>query len=742
MRRRSLLAASIAAAWPLAAPSAAGAATAPVHGALAPFGPVPPLTPKRPLRIEQLGRVRIDDYAWLRDPHYKEFLAGRRDIAPEIRRHLEAENAYADAVLAPTRGNQARWRAAMARYGVETDALPPLPRGGFVYDTRVRPGEDHVVHVRRPVGGGPEQVLLDEQARSRGQSYYRVLEAQPSPDHAFYAWLEDVHGSDRHRVCVHDLATGEIRTWDDGYGWSGLTVSPDSQWIYWVWRDAFGRPAKTFRTPARGEVRHTLVHDQPDPTLFMALGRAASNAWCSIRVFGPDVDEWRLLPAAAPTAEPLLVQPRESGLHYQVDDWGDGRLAVLTDAGGALDGQLMIAPAGARSRSDWTPLRPTRDGVNILELRAFRDHLAWRQREQGRLAVVVRNRAGEEFVVAFDEEAGELEFDAVQDFDGTELRVVWQSPRTPPRWVGVDLKTGARRVLADTRVAGFDPTRYDVRRLQARAADGASVPITLVTRRGLRADGRAPLLVYGYGAYGVSSEAAFSVPVLALVDRGWAYAIAHVRGGSENGRRWFLDGRLHSKRNSFTDFNACTDHLVAAGYGAPGRCVAYGLSAGGLLMGGAMNLRPERYAGVIAQVPFVDMLNTMSDTTHPLVPVFRADWGDPLADARAYDYLASISPYENVAQAAYPMVLATAGLRDDRVSYWEPAKWVAKLRAQTRSDKPVLFRVNMTGGHQTSSGASDALAQAALFWAFAEASVARRPALHRPASAGPARDSG
>ena len=724
MRRRHLLAAAIAAAWP-AAPVLAGVASARRTGAASkPRGPVPPVTPIRPKRIEQLGRVRIDDYAWLRDPQYKAFLVGRRELDPEIRVHLEAENAYADAVLAPTRAAQARWRAAMAAYGAETGETPPVPRGGFIYGTLVRPGEDHVVHVRRAVAGGPEQTLLDEQARSRGQSYYRVIEAQPSPDHTLFAWLEDVHGSDRHRVCVHDLRTGEIRSWEDAYGWEGLTVSPDSQWIFWTWRDAFGRPAKVFRTPARGEIAHTLVYEETDPGLLLSLGRTASNAWCTIRAHGPDLDEWRLIPAAAPTDAPRLMQPREPGLHYEIDDWG-GRLVVLTDAGGAVDGQLMTASKDALGRAGWTPLRPTRAGVDILELRAFRDHLAWRQREDGRLSVVVRDRAGDERAVAFDEVAGDLEFDAVQDFDGTQVRLVHQSPRTPPRWLAVDLRTGEQQVLAETRVRGFDPARYDVQRLYAPAADGETVPITLVTRRGLRADGRAPLLVYGYGAYGISSEATFSVPVTALVDRGWAYAIAHVRGGAEKGRRWFLDGRRFSKRNSFTDFNACTDHLVSVGYGAPGRCVAYGLSAGGLLMGGAMNLRPDRYAGVIAQVPFVDMLNTMSDTTHPLVPVFRPDWGDPLADARAYDYIASISPYENVADAAYPMVLATAGLRDDRVSYWEPAKWVAKLRAHTSSGRPILFRVNMTAGHQSASGASDALAQMALFWAFAEASLRR-----------------
>ena len=731
MRRRSVLAAAIAAAWP-GLPVAAHAAASDI--------PRLPITPRRPRRIEQLGRVRIDDYAWLRDPHYKDFLAGKRDLDPAIRHHLDDENAYADAVLAPTRASQARWRAAMAAYGAETGALPPLPRGGFIYDVRVRPGEDHLVHVRRPVDGGPEQVLLDEQARSRGQSYYRVIEAQPSPDHTLYVWLEDVHGSDRHRVCVHDLRTGQVRSWEDAYGWHGLTVSPDSQWIFWLWRDEFGRPSKTYRTSARGAIAHTLVLAQPDPTLFTWLGRAASNAWCSIRVFGPDVDEWRLIPAASPTAEPVLVQAREQGLHYQVEDWA-GRLVILTDAGGAIDGCLMTASLDAPGRSNWKLLRPVREGANILDMRAFADHLVWRERQDEQVIVGVRDREGNEFFLTHGMDPTTLEFDDVQDASGDEVRLVQQSPTTPPLWFGLNLRTAERRQLAQTQVAGFDPSRYETRRLHARAADGQDVPITLLTRRGRPADGRGPLLVYGYGAYGISAEPLFSVPALTLVDRGWAYAIAHVRGGSEKGRRWFLDGRLFSKRNSFTDFNACTDHLVAQGHGSPGRCVAYGLSAGGLLMGGAMNERPGRYAGVIAQVPFVDMLNTMSDTTHPLVPVFRADWGDPLADAQAYDYMASISPYDNVHAAAYPAVLATAGLRDDRVPYWESAKWIAKLRAHTRSGKPVLLRVNMTGGHQSSSGASDELAEMARFWAFAEASVARRPVVRGRLAAVPARDS-
>ncbi|RAK51373.1 S9 family peptidase [Phenylobacterium deserti] len=689
-------------------------------------GPAPPRPERRPLRITQLGRVRVDPYAWLRDPNWAQVSRNPQLLQPEIRAHLEAENRYAQALMAPAEAAAEAYAKAMDALTADAVAEPPAEDGPWAYYSYVRPGEDHRVHARRPRGGGTEEILLDEAARARGHAYYRVLEAQHSPDHRLFAWAEDLEGGDRHLICVRELDTGKLHVSKraDGYGWQGLVISPCSQWVFWIWRDPLSRPARVYRRPARGG-EDVLVYEEKDPALFMSLGRTASASHVTLRVQGPDLDEWRLIPAADPTGAPLLVEPRTPGLHYQVEEWG-GELVILTDADGALDGKLMRTPLDAPGRGNWRDWMGHEPGRHLLEMRPFRDAFVRLQRRDGRLEVVVTPRSGREHTLAFDEAAYAVRLEPQQEHAGSVLRLVYQSPRTPPQWLACDLASGARRVV---KAAGAGPRfrreDFEVRRLFAPAPDGQQVPVTVLMRVGTALDGRAPLLLYGYGAYGVSSEAEFSVPALALVQQGWIYAIAHVRGGSEKGRGWFLDGRRFHKRNSFTDFIACGEHLARQGYTAPRRMVGYGLSAGGLLMGGVANLRPDLWAGLIAQVPFVDMLNTMSDANHPLVPAFRPDWGDPLSDPQAYDYIASISPYENVRPQAYPPILATAGIRDDRVSYWEPAKWVAELRHTGTGRAPVLFETNMAAGHQASSGLSDQHRQMGRFWAFADLCVGR-----------------
>ncbi|MFC7333032.1 S9 family peptidase [Rhodocista pekingensis] len=729
MRRRQFLTTSLAAGLLPLAGCAAGRDAGSSSGSSG-GGPVPPRPPKRPKRIVQLGRVRIDDYAWLRDPDWARVSRDTGLMDPEIRAHLDAENAYAEAMLAPTRERQAVFaRRMLALAG--TDAPPqPVADGPWEYYEYVRPGEDHPVHARRPRGGGAEQVLLDAQARARGHAYFRLAEATHSPDHGFFLWAEDVEGGDRHRICVRDLTTGRVTTTPeaDAYGYMGVVFSPCSQYVFWIWRDPFSRPMRLYRRPSRGG-EDVLVYEETDPALFMAVRRTASDNYVVIHTLGPDLDEIRLIPAATPTAAPLLVEPRQPGLHYQVEDW-DGALVILTDADGAVDGKLMRADPARPGRAHWREWLPHRPGRHIMEIRPFRDHFVRLERVDARPTLIVTPRGAPphgdalEDTVTFPEAAYALTLPPVQEHDGAALRLVYQSPHTPPQTIDYDMAARTRRIVqAGTAGAGFSPDAYEVRRLDAPAADGALVPVTVLMRKGTRLDGRSPLLLYGYGAYGISSEAEFSVPALALVEQGWIYAIAHVRGGSERGQGWLLDGRRFKKRNSFTDFIAVAETLIAQGYTARKRIVAYGLSAGGLLMGGVLNLRPDLWGGAIAQVPFVDMLNTMSDADHPLVPAFRPDWGDPLADPEAYDYIASISPYENVRAQPYPPVLATAGIRDDRVSYWEAAKWVAALREKTTGTAPVLFRIDMAAGHQSAAGLSDRMNQMALFWAFAEWSL-------------------
>jgi oligopeptidase B len=689
----------------------------------------PPETAMIPKRIEQLGRVRIDNYAWLRDPNWAEVFVDTAKMQPAIRTHLDDENRYADAVLDPTKSRQAQYIAAMnamgaSKAGSTTTATPASPDGEWSYYTYIRPGEDHVVHARKPRMGGEEQILLDEQGRSVGHDYYRVEDAQHSPDHSLFVWAEDLGGGDRFDIGIHDLKTGQITvsTTMDTYGWLGVIISPCSQWIFRIQRNQYGRPAKVFRMPARGG-DEVLVYEELDGALFVSLGRTASNSHTTIRVSGPDLDEWHLIPGDTPEAIPVMVEPRTVGLHYLVEEW-NGQLVLLTDAGGTVDGRLMTVGSANPGKANWRDWVPAQTGRHFIEMHPFRDYFVLVQRLNGKLEIVVMAKGGDAKKIAFDEAAYDVALAETQEFASDTLRLIYQSPKTPERWLACDMASGTQAVIWQSQIAGFDPALYEVRALFAPASDGQQVPLTVLMKKDARLDGTSRLLLYGYGAYGVSSEADFSIPAIALVDQGWIYAIAHVRGGSEKGRSWFLDGRRFKKRNSFTDFNACADYLIASGYTKPRHIVAYGLSAGGLLVGGALNLRPELYGGVIAQVPFVDMLNTMSDATHPLVPAFRPDWGDPLADPKAYDYIASISPYENVHAAVYPMVLATAGVRDNRVSYWEPGKWVASLRTHTTSGKPILFRINMAAGHQSASGQSDAFAQYALFWSFAELSLA------------------
>nr|WP_302480106.1 prolyl oligopeptidase family serine peptidase [Sphingomonas bacterium] len=570
--------------------------------------------------------------------------------------------------------------------------------------------------MRHRAAGAPE-LLVDEASRAAGHAYYRSTDHQPSPDNRYFAWAEDVIGNDRHRIVVRDTLTGATRVLvdADAYGYGGLVFSPSSRWLFWIWRDARNRPTRLYRTPVIGGAAE-LVYEEADPALFMAVKRTAMDGYVALTLSGPDTAEVRLIAAAAETSAPRVVWPRRAGVRYEIDEW-NATLVSLTDLDDAFDGKVV-----AVGRDDFrvgATLMPHRPGHPILSIVPFAGGLVRLERADGLHRLVVLRPDGREHPVSFPEAAYALDLPVAQDFRADSVTIIHQSPISPPRLIAVGLVDGRLSTHREQRASGFDPGAYVVEQVAARAPDGALVPITLLSRRGAARDGTGRVLLYGYGAYGVSSDPDFSIPATVLVDRGWTYAIAHVRGGSELGRRWFLEGRRFAKRNSFTDFVACAQHLCRLGYAAPRRVVGFGLSAGGLLVGGAMNVAPTLWGGIIAKVPFVDMLNTMSDASHPLVPLFRPDWGDPLADPRAYDYLATISPYENVTRDAYPPLLCTAGLKDDRVSYWEPAKLVAQVRSRSTAGDPALLLTDLNAGHQGSADLRSDYAEKALFWAFA-----------------------
>jgi oligopeptidase B len=609
----------------------------------------------------------------------------------------------------------------------EDDASVPSPDGPWDYYWRYETGAQHPIHARQPRGGGAESILIDEDALSKGHAYFHVGAAHHSPDHHLFAYAVDEQGSEVYRIQIKDLSTGERLPEPVESATGDFTWSPDSAWLFWIWRDDNGRPAKVFRRPARGGVKDdVLVYEEPDDGFFLSIGKTSSDAYIVIGAGDHETSEARLIPAADPTAEPRVVEPRTEGLRYDVEHW-DGRFLIHTNEDGAIDFKVVETPEASPGRVNWKDWIAHKPGQFIVGIGAYKDWFVRLVRENALNRIILTARAsGEEHAIAFDEEAYALGLGGGYEFDTNTMRFVYESPTTPKQWIDYDMASGARTLRKTQEIpSGHDPAAYVTRRLYARAKDAAEVPITVLMRADTPLDGSAPLLLYGYGAYGLSMDPHFSIRQLSLVDRGWIWATAHVRGGSEKGYGWFLDGRGPKKPNTFTDFIASAEHLISHGYGQKGRIVAYGGSAGGMLMGAIANLRPDLWAGIIGAVPFVDVLNTISDATLPLTPPEWPEWGDPLTDEAAYDLIASYSPYDNVGAMAYPAVLATGGLSDPRVTYWEPAKWVAKLREKTTGEAPILLKINMEAGHGGASGRFDFLKEIALDYAFAVWAIER-----------------
>ena len=690
------------------------------------LSPSPPAVEARPQRIEQLGRTRTDDYAWMKDADWQKVMRDPAALRPDIRAHLEAENAYSSALLARTDALQDQLFAEMRGRIRQDDSSVPSPDGGFDYYARYDHGAQHPVYARRPRDrDGPEEVLLDADAAAEGKAFFDIGAAEHSGDHALFAYAVDEQGSEYFRIEVKELATGELLADAVDSSTGAFTLSPDSAWLFWVWRDENGRPAKVFRRPARGG-EDVLVYAEPDGGMFLSVGVTQSRAYIVIGAGNHETSEVRLIPAADPTAEPRVVEPRREGLRYELEHW-DGRFVVLTNADGAVDYKLCWADETDPSKAAWTDWIAHQPGRFLTGITAHKDWFVRLERVDANNRIVVTARDGlEEHAIGFPEAAYALGIEGGYEYDTAVLRFTYQSPTTPRSTYDYNMAT-RRRVLRKVQEvpSGHDPAAYVAGRLHATAPDGASVPVTVLMRAGTPLDGSAPLLLYGYGAYGIPMEPGFSIRSLSLVDRGWIWATAHVRGGTEKGWGWFLDGRKDKKTNTFTDFIACAEHLHATGHGAPERTVAYGGSAGGMLMGAVANLRPELWAGIVAAAPFVDVLNTMSDASLPLTPPEWPEWGDPLSDAQAYDRIAAYSPYDNVSPRPYPAILATGGLSDPRVTYWEPAKWVARLRANTTGDAPILLRINMEAGHGGASGRFDFLKEVALDYAFALWAVER-----------------
>lgn len=731
MNRRDLLATSAAALAATALPVQAKTLT----GASMPQNaPVPPVARKIPVTIEQLGRTRTDDYQWMKDDNWQAVLRDPTLIKADVKEHLDAENAYRLAMMASTLPLQAAMFEEMKGRIKQDDSSVPAADGPWEYYTEYKTGDQHPRYMRVErqgtwmVDGQPvtknfivaptPQLLLNANALAQGKAYSEVSAVEHSPDHSLFAYAEDAQGSEVHQIFVKDLATGEVLPDPIGSAGGNFTFSPDSQWIFWTNRDDNGRPDKIFRRPARGG-ETVLVHHEEDEGMFQSVGRTADDKFIVISIANQETSEARVIPGDAPTAAPTVLDPRVEARLYDADHWGD-RWVIRTNADDSVDFKIVEAPTASPGKANWKDLVPHAPGRFIEGVALAKDFVARQERADANTRIVIRDRAGAEHEIAVDEPAYSLSLGGASEFDTTVMRYGYNSPSTPTSTYDYDLRTRERTLRKVQEVpSGHDPADYVVERLNAPAADGQLVPVTVLRRKTTPVDGSAPLLLYGYGSYGIPMAASFSTGRLSLVDRGWIYAIAHIRGGSDKGWNWFLSARRMTKKNTFTDFIASAEHLIARNYATAGNIVGQGGSAGGMLMGAVNNMRPDLWAGVIGQVPFVDVINTMSDTSLPLTPPEWPEWGNPIEDPAAYDYMMSYSPYDQVRPQAYPAVLATGGLSDPRVTYWEPEKWVAKLRPATTSGKPVLLKINMEAGHGGASGRFDYLKEVAHDYAFA-----------------------
>jgi oligopeptidase B len=696
----------------------------------------PPVADRRPHPLVAHGDERIDDWYWLAD---------RED--PSVTDYLRAENAWAESVLAPTEPLQLRLFEQIRSRVAETDAGPPTRHGPWWYWSRTVEGRQYPIVCRRAdpsrqlratqvvadarAGRGDEEVVLDQNALAQGSEYFALGVLDVSPDHRVLAWADDLDGSERHTLRFRDLERGEVlpdvvTNVSHGSAWAAdnrtfFYVRPDEAMRpFQVWRHELGSPSDT----------DTLVYQEDDERFFLSVRLTRSERFVVVQAESKTTSESRWIDAHRPGDRPVPVWERQAGVEYDVDhavgpDGADVWLVRHNRPDGAgtdpgtnfvLD-QLPVAAGAGQT----VGLVPARVGVKLKRVDGFAGRVVVTERADGldRFRVLRLGEPGPGVEIAQPEPVYALAPGENPEFDTTTFRFDYTSLVTPHAAVDYDLVGGRREVVWSQPVLGdWDPARYRSERIWARAPDGTSVPISLVARADQPLDGTAPGVLYGYGAYEITIDPSFSPSRLNLLERGVVFAIAHVRGGGELGRRWYEDGKLNHKPNTFSDFIACAEQLTAAGWVDPARLAIRGGSAGGLLMGAVTNARPGLWRAVVAEVPFVDVVTTMSDASLPLTVTEWEEWGDPVDDPEAYRVMLSYSPYDNVRVADYPAMYVTGGLNDPRVGYWEPAKWVAKLRAMRSDDRTLLLRTEMGAGHQGASGRYDAWRDEARIQAF------------------------
>jgi oligopeptidase B len=672
-----------------------------------------PRAPKRPVVLEHFGDERVDEWYWLREREN-----------PEVLALLEAENAHTKEALAHTEDLQHRLFDEIVARIQETDLSVPARKGPWWYYSRTVEGLQYPIACRKSASG-QEEVLLDQNVLADGHDFCEVANDDVSPDASLLAYGVDFDGSERYTLTFRDLATGADLADEVKDTYYGLAWAADNRTVFYTRPDHAMRPYQLWRhalgTPVDEDV---LLFQEDDERFFLNVGSSQSEQFVFLALESKITSEVWFLRADDPAGSFQVVQPRAQGVEYSVEHAvgpdGDSFL-IVTNVDGAVNFKLVRAPVASPGKASWAEVVPHRPDVKLDGIEVFKRFTVLWERAGGLRRIRVMDEAGAAHEVEQPEPVYTVAPDANLEFDTDVLRFSYQSMVTPRSVFEYSMAERTRELLKQQPVlGGYDPSQYETARVWAPAPDGEHVPMSLVYRRD-RPEGPSPAVLYGYGSYEYSVEPTFSSLRLSLLDRGFVFAIAHIRGGGELGRRWYDDGKLLHKANTFTDFVACASHLVDQGWTTPAQLAMRGGSAGGLLMGAVLNMRPDLFGAVVAEVPFVDCLTTILDETLPLTVLEWEEWGNPVESREVYDYMKSYSPFDNVAadSSAYPPILATAGLNDPRVSYWEPAKWVQRLRDRGAGGDPrVLLKVELGAGHMGPSGRYDAWKDEAFVYAF------------------------
>lgn len=681
----------------------------------------PPRAPERPHEITEAGHVRNDPFFWLRE----------RDD-PAVLKYLEAENAYTDRVMRPTVQLQDLLYKEMRGRIKEEDMSVPVKIDDYYYYSRTETGKQYQIHCRKKgTLAAKEEILLDENALAKGQKFFRLGTLEVSPDHKLLAFSTDTSGSEKFDLRIKSLENGtllpdEIKNCSGSFAWAN-----DNRAFIYDQLDETHRPYKALKHVLGTSVsKDSTLYEENDQRFFLGISKSRDKKFIFIELESELSSETRFLDASQLEQELKLVRARENNVLYYVTSHGDQFFMVTNE--NAKNFKVVTAPVNSPGKENWKDFIPYDPQVKIDSADSFKNYLAISERRNGLPGIRVYDFAsGKSHEIMFDEPSYDVSLENNPVFDADTVRIRYSSFVTPDSVIDYNMASRERYLRKEQPVlGGYNKNNYQLERTFAKAADGVEVPISLVYRKGFVRNGSAPLLLDGYGAYGICEDADFDSNVVSLLDRGFVYAIAHVRGGGELGRKWYEDGKLLNKKNTFSDFITCAQYLVDQGYASPKKVAITGGSAGGLLMGAVMNMRPDLFTTVIANVPFVDVLNTMSDPSLPLTVTEYEEWGNP-QDPKYFDYIASYSPYDNVTERAYPNLLVTAGLNDTRVSYWEPAKWVAKQRTLKNQDRVLLLKTYKEAGHHGRSGRFEELKETALEYAFAIATLHVDPGLAR-----------